>query len=114
MELGMGYGGVTQKTRMWYVIINQHCLDLFHISVKSKFDIEEYSFGQTTLEQVFIEFAKLQEAANQDKGGGGGEQGDAEAESKKKMRLLRQHSDAQSTMAVLNGMPSNSVEVTEV
>ena len=92
-----------------------HCTFRFliHISVKSKFDIEEYSFGQTTLEQVFIEFAKLQEAANQDKGGGG-EQGDAEAESKKKMRLLRQHSDAQSTMAVLNGMPSNSVEVTEV
>ena len=36
--------------------------------MKSEFDIEEYSFGQTTLEQVFIEFAKLQEAANQDKG----------------------------------------------
>ena len=37
--------------------------------MKSRFDIEEYSFGQTTLEQVFLEFAKLQEAANQDKGG---------------------------------------------
>ena len=90
-------------------------------SVKSEFDIEEYSFGQTTLEQVFIEFAKLQEAANQDKGGGGGggeeEEATAEAEARKRMRLLRQSSDAaqaQGTVAVLqNGMPS-SVEVTDV
>jgi len=29
---------------------------------KAQFDIEDYSFSQTTLEQVFIEFAKLQEA----------------------------------------------------
>merc|ERR1719341_1749882 len=29
---------------------------------KAKFDIEDYSFSQTTLEQVFIEFAKQQEA----------------------------------------------------
>ena len=88
--------------------------------MKSEFDIEEYSFGQTTLEQVFIEFAKLQEAANQDKGGGdGGEEDEAtaEAEARKRMRLLRQSSDAQAqgTVAVLNGMPSNSsVEVTNL
>ena len=89
--------------------------------MKSKFDIEEYSFGQTTLEQVFLEFAKLQEAANQDKAGGGGGEDDeavAEAEARKRMRLLRQSSDAaqaQSTVAVLNGMPSNSaVEVTNL
>ena len=89
--------------------------------MKSEFDIEEYSFGQTTLEQVFIEFAKLQEAANQDKGGyNGGEEEDeaaAEAEARKRMRLLRQSSDAQAqgTVAVLNGMPSNSaVEVTNL
>ena len=90
--------------------------------MKSEFDIEEYSFGQTTLEQVFIEFAKLQEAANQDKGGGGdggGEENEAaaEAEARKRMRLLRQSSDAQAqgTVAVLNGMPSNSaVEVTNL
>ena len=88
--------------------------------MKSEFDIEEYSFGQTTLEQVFIEFAKLQEAANQDKGGGGGGEEDeatAEAEARKRMRLLRQSSDAQAqgTVAVLNGMPSNSsVEVTNL
>ena len=88
--------------------------------MKSEFDIEEYSFGQTTLEQVFIEFAKLQEAANQDKGEGGEEDEDeatAEAEARKRMRLLRQSSDAQAqgTVAVLNGMPSNSsVEVTNL
>jgi len=29
--------------------------------VKKKFGIEEYSFSQTTLEQVFLEFAKMQE-----------------------------------------------------
>ena len=88
---------------------------LIHISVKSKFDIEEYSFGQTTLEQVFIEFAKLQEAANQDKGGEG-DQDTTEVESNlpKKMKLLRKHSETQDSMAVLNGMPSNSVELTEV
>ena len=87
--------------------------------MKSEFDIEEYSFGQTTLEQVFIEFAKLQEAANQDKAGEGGEEDEAtaEAEARKRMRLLRQSSDAQAqgTVAVLNGMPSNSsVEVTNL
>ena len=31
-------------------------------SGKVQFDIEDYSFSQTTLEQVFIEFAKQQEA----------------------------------------------------
>ena len=31
-------------------------------SGKSQFEIEDYSFSQTTLEQVFIEFAKQQEA----------------------------------------------------
>ena len=31
------------------------------ISVKSKHNFEEYSFSQTTLEQVFIRFAKEQE-----------------------------------------------------
>ena len=31
------------------------------ISVKTQFEVEEYSFGQTTLEQVFIKFAKDQE-----------------------------------------------------
>ena len=29
--------------------------------MKTNFSIEEYSFGQTTLEQVFIKFAKDQE-----------------------------------------------------
>ena len=33
-------------------------------SVKTRFEVEEYSFGQTTLEQVFIEFAKQQEEAD--------------------------------------------------
>lgn len=36
------------------------------IAVKSRFSIEEYSFGQTTLEQVFIEMAKQQEAEDSD------------------------------------------------
>eukprot|EP00095_Tigriopus_kingsejongensis_P007732 maker-scaffold200_size264178-snap-gene-0.9 protein:Tk07732 transcript:maker-scaffold200_size264178-snap-gene-0.9-mRNA-1 annotation:"atp-binding cassette sub-family a member 5" len=35
-------------------------------SLKNTHDIEEYSFGQTTLEQVFLEFAKQQEAADDD------------------------------------------------
>jgi len=34
--------------------------------LKSRFSIEEYSFGQTTLEQVFIEMAKQQEAEDLD------------------------------------------------
>ena len=34
--------------------------------MKSTYDVEEYSFGQTTLEQVFIAFAKLQEEADRD------------------------------------------------
>ena len=34
----------------------------FTLTVKDRFDVEEYSFSQTTLEQVFIEFAKQQEA----------------------------------------------------
>ena len=34
--------------------------------MKSRFHIEEYSFGQTTLEQVFIEMAKQQEAEDLD------------------------------------------------
>lgn len=38
----------------------------FLVSVKSIHDVEEYSFGQTTLEQVFLEFAKQQEAADED------------------------------------------------
>lgn len=84
---------------------------LNHISVKSKFDIEEYSFGQTTLEQVFIEFAKLQEAANQDKGKNNEQDASDLAN---RMKLLRRHSETQDTMAVLNGMPSNSLEMTEV
>lgn len=33
--------------------------------MKTRYDVEEYSFGQTTLEQVFIEFAKQQEEADQ-------------------------------------------------
>lgn len=33
---------------------------------KAQFDIEDYSFSQTTLEQVFIEFAKQQEAEDND------------------------------------------------
>ncbi len=32
--------------------------------MKTRFEVEEYSFGQTTLEQVFIEFAKQQEEAD--------------------------------------------------
>lgn len=35
-------------------------------SVKTRFSIEEYSFGQTTLEQVFIKFAKDQELEEED------------------------------------------------
>ena len=38
--------------------------------MKSRFSIEEYSFGQTTLEQVFIEMAKQQEAEDLDEAGG--------------------------------------------
>jgi hypothetical protein len=38
--------------------------------VKSEFDVEEYSFGQTTLEQVFLEFAKQQELADLEENGG--------------------------------------------
>ena len=34
--------------------------------MKTRFHIEEYSFGQTTLEQVFIEMAKQQEAEDLD------------------------------------------------
>ena len=34
--------------------------------MKSRFSVEEYSFGQTTLEQVFIEMAKQQEAEDLD------------------------------------------------
>ena len=37
--------------------------------MKSRFSIEEYSFGQTTLEQVFIEMAKQQEAEDLDEAG---------------------------------------------
>jgi|LakMenEpi03Aug12_release.lakeMendotaPanAssembly.Ray.scaffolds.fasta_scaffold2365949_1 hypothetical protein len=33
---------------------------------KTKFDVEDYSFSQTTLEQVFIEFAKQQEMEDQE------------------------------------------------
>lgn len=36
-------------------------LKLSFFSVKTQFEVEEYSFGQTTLEQVFIKFAKDQE-----------------------------------------------------
>jgi len=35
-------------------------------SVKSDFNLEDYSFSQTTLEQVFIEFAKQQEQEDKD------------------------------------------------
>ena len=35
-------------------------MSLFFL-VKTQFEVEEYSFGQTTLEQVFIKFAKDQE-----------------------------------------------------
>ena len=38
-------------------------------AVKSRFNIEEYSFGQTTLEQVFIEMAKQQESEDLDSAG---------------------------------------------
>ena len=38
----------------------QNC-NLLTFSVKSDYDVEEYSFGQTTLEQVFIKFAKEQD-----------------------------------------------------
>ena len=31
-----------------------------------EFDVEDYSFSQTTLEQVFIEFAKQQEMEDQE------------------------------------------------
>ena len=41
-------------------------LKLLFGSGKVQFDIEDYSFSQTTLEQVFIEFAKQQEAADED------------------------------------------------
>ena len=35
------------------------------IPVKTDFEVEEYSFGQTTLEQVFIKFAKEQEVSEE-------------------------------------------------
>ena len=34
-------------------------------AVKNNFDVEEYSFGQSTLEQVFIKFAKEQEISEE-------------------------------------------------
>ena len=34
-------------------------------SVKLELDLEEYSFSQTTIEQVFLRFAKLQESEPQ-------------------------------------------------
>ncbi len=39
-------------------------LIIFHVSVKVTYNVEEYGFGQSTLEQVFIEFAKQQEEAD--------------------------------------------------
>ena len=38
-----------------------------YFSVKSDHNIEEYSFSQTTLEQVFIRFAKDQEIEDEEK-----------------------------------------------
>lgn len=42
--------------------MSQRYLDIVHIiyllvSAKNELDIEEYSFSQTTLEQVFLKFA---------------------------------------------------------
>ncbi len=37
---------------------------IFLFTVKVTYGVEEYSFGQSTLEQVFIEFAKQQEEAD--------------------------------------------------
>lgn len=34
---------------------------MFFLSAKSELDIEEYSFSQTTLEQVFLKFAHYDE-----------------------------------------------------
>ena len=43
-----------------------HSIHFLSFSGKAQFDIEDYSFSQTTLEQVFIEFAKQQEAEDND------------------------------------------------
>jgi hypothetical protein len=43
-----------------FVFLSWSCLG------KTKFDVEDYSFSQTTLEQVFIEFAKQQEMEDQE------------------------------------------------
>jgi ATP-binding cassette subfamily A (ABC1) protein 5 len=73
------------------------------ISVKSRFDIEEYSFGQTTLEQVFIEFAKQQEAANIDEHDGG------ESEEKAVMREIVNSTGMRMLHSVVDGGKITSI-----
>ena len=48
---------------MWEMTFQTFAVIMLLIySGKTQFEIEDYSFSQTTLEQVFIEFAKQQEA----------------------------------------------------
>jgi ATP-binding cassette subfamily A (ABC1) protein 5 len=80
-----------------------HKLNIY-LLVKVRFDIEEYSFGQTTLEQVFIEFAKLQEAANIDDGDIGDNADDETTNNI--MKIRRQHS--------ANSSNGNAVNVSDI
>ena len=59
--------------------------------MKSRFHIEEYSFGQTTLEQVFIEMAKQQEAEDLDEADSNAA-AKARRKSKNAMQMRRMHS----------------------
>ena len=45
---------------------NNNLKSNIYFSVKSDHNIEEYSFSQTTLEQVFIRFAKDQEIEDEE------------------------------------------------
>ena len=60
--------------------------------MKSRFHIEEYSFGQTTLEQVFIEMAKQQEAEDLDEADSNAAAAKARRKSKNAMQMRRMHS----------------------
>ena len=63
--------------------------------MKSAYDVEEYSFGQTTLEQVFIAFAKLQEEADRAE-----ESGEKQAEDDAARKLKRMTSATISVSSV--------------
>ena len=51
---------------VWMFVKHSNQRNICFSLVKSTYDVEEYSFGQTTLEQVFIEFAKQQEEADRE------------------------------------------------